>query len=319
MITTVTLNAAIDKTYYLDDFTTGQVWRVKSMRSVPGGKGINVARVIQQLGKSSFITGIVGGNNGEFICTELDHQGLQHEFIKVSGESRINLNIMEKANGSSTEILEPGPTIESDTIDQLKMLLKTATRVSKVFVFSGSLPPGAPVDLYRELIEAVQEEGAQAILDTSGHALVEGLKAKPYMIKPNEDEMRMLTGLDTVNEHQLFESIRQLMGRGIACVAVSLGARGAAVGFAKQLFLVHAPQIQANNPVGCGDSFTAGFAVGLESDLPIETCLLMAAAAGAANAMTEEAGNIRIVDYERFLKLSKVEKITPLFGVNNEK
>jgi tagatose 6-phosphate kinase len=309
MITTVTLNAAIDKTYYLNGFMLGHVNRVKEMRAIPGGKGINVARVIQQLGYNSFITGFAGGSNGQYIRSALAKQGLQFSFVEVLGESRINLNIIDQGKLTSTEILEQGPSIEKDQLEKMMDFLQAASRNSSVIVFSGSLPPGVPTDFYRSLIEVVKSEGAIAILDTSGEALLEGLKAKPFMIKPNEEELQAITGHKIMNEAELMDCIEQLMKQDIPCVVVSLGAKGAVVGYEGKLYRVHAPKTQAVNPVGSGDSFMAGFAIALENGFPIQTCLLMATASGTANVMTAEAGNIRLEDYERFLTLASVEKI----------
>jgi tagatose 6-phosphate kinase len=308
MITTVTLNAAIDKTYYLESFKIGQVSRVKTMRSVAGGKGINVARVIQQLGCASFIIGFAGGNNGQFIRSALELQSLPHELIEVSGESRINLNIIDETR-TSTEILETGPFIEKHQMTKFLEVLKNTAKRSKVVVLSGSLPPGVPVRFYKTLIEICQQEGALAILDTSGEALKEALKAKPFMIKPNEDELKTITGQEISTEDELLDMVKGIMEQGIVCVAVSLGAKGSIVGYKGQLYRVHTPVIEAVNPVGSGDSYTAGFAIGLEKGLAIETCLLMATAAGAANAVSEEAGNVNKDNYERFLLEANVTKI----------
>jgi tagatose 6-phosphate kinase len=309
MITTVTLNTAIDKTYYLESFQIGQVSRVKTMRSVAGGKGINVARVIQQLGYKSFITGFAGGHNGQFIRHALDKQSLEHAFVEVSGESRVNLNIIPSDTGTSTEILESGPLIEESEITQFLKVLEAAAKRSKVVVLSGSLPPGVPVQFYSTLIDICQQQGALAILDTSGQALKEGLHAKPYMIKPNEDELKAITGQEITKEADLLNIIRDIMELGIVCVAVSLGAKGSIVGFKGLIYRVQIPAIEAINPVGSGDSYTAGFAIGLENDLSIEECLKMAAAGGTANAVSEQAGDVKMADYLRFFKEVQVTRM----------
>ncbi|MEX2462127.1 MAG: 1-phosphofructokinase [Paenibacillaceae bacterium] len=309
MITTVTLNAAIDKTYYLESFKIGQVSRVKTMHAVAGGKGINVARVIQQLGYESLIIGFAGGDNGHYIRSALNLQSLRHEFIEVSGESRINLNIIENEKKTSTEILETGPFIEGPQISEFLEVFKNEARQSKVVVLSGSLPPGVPVHFYKTLIDISQQEGALAILDTSGEALKEGLKAKPFMIKPNEDELKAITGQEISTEAELLHSVRGIMEQGIDCVAVSLGAKGSIVGNKGHIYRVHTPAIEVVNPVGCGDSYMAGFAIGLERGVAIEECLMMAAAAGTANAMSEEAGNVKKDHYLHFLKETHVTRI----------
>ncbi|NHN33451.1 1-phosphofructokinase family hexose kinase [Paenibacillus agricola] len=192
MITTVTLNAAIDKTYYLPSFGLGQVSRVQRMFAEPGGKGINVARVIQQLGYPVIATGFVGGHNGRFIENALSQQGIEHDFIHVEGESRLCLNVIEESKGSSTELLEQGPVISEEAWQLMQAKLAHLAARSRIVCFSGSLPQGVPDDGYAQLIAIVKQAGCLAFLDTSGSALLQGIKALPDFVKPNEDEVRAL-------------------------------------------------------------------------------------------------------------------------------
>lgn len=301
MITTITLNAAIDKTFFLSRFELGKVSRVDNMYACPGGKGINVARVIHLLGGQSLASGYVGGSNGDFIEKELDKQGIAHDFVRVDGESRICLNIIDLYTKASTEILEPGPTIHSTQIEQMKQKVKQWSRRSEIIIFSGSVPKGVPANIYAELITIAKAEGTVTFLDASGDALLHGVKANPFFIKPNEEEVRKLIGRKPERESDLYDGMLELLRQGIECVIVSLGSGGCVAGYRNRLYRVKAPSIKAVNTVGCGDSLVAGMAVAISGGQSVEDGLRLAIAAGTANALTAEAGNVRIEDVDDLL------------------
>ncbi len=309
MITTVTLNAAIDKTYFVEGFELGKVSRIGQLISYPGGKGVNVARVAHLLGGSVQATGFVGGSNGQFIERELEKQGIRSGFVRVEGESRLCLNIIDSANHLSTELLEPGPEISELQAEEMKRRIRELAAGSGIVAMSGSLPKGLSSSFYAELIGIVREEGALAILDASGDALLHGIQAKPFMIKPNEQEVEKLLGKKLEQESDLYDSIHQLMRDGITCIVVSLGANGCVAGYDGSLYRVHAPRIEPVNTVGCGDSFVAGMAVSLRRGDSIEDALRLATATGTANALMAEAGNVRLEDVARLQLEVEIEAI----------
>jgi tagatose 6-phosphate kinase len=307
MITTVTLNAAIDKTYYVDRFELGKVNRVPKVLAVPGGKGINVARVLTQLGAQVTATGFVGGKNGEFIAEQLDKQGIPNDFVKVEGESRLCLNIID-AERRSTELLEPGAAIPEAALQQMLDKIRSLAGKSSLIAMSGSLPAGVPDDYYAELIRAARAVGCRVLLDTSKSPLLKGIEAVPYFIKPNEDEVKAL--LDPSDQQaDLHRQILALNERGIAYVIVTLGAEGSIAGVEGKLYRIRAPKVEAVNTVGCGDSFVAGMAFALERGDDAESALRLATAAGTANALTLEAGNVRKDDVERLQTEITIERI----------
>ncbi|GAA3400853.1 1-phosphofructokinase [Paenibacillus hodogayensis] len=308
-ITTVTLNAAIDKTYVMDAFPLGKVSRVAEMISVPGGKGINVARVAGQLGSQVRATGFVGGSNGDYIVKELTKTGLANDFVKVDGESRLCLNMIDKTAGTSTELLEPGPVVREEHLEAIREKVRQLAADSSIVALSGSLPKGAPAALYAELIHIARSAGATVLLDTSGDALVEGVKAKPFLIKPNEDEVGKLIGRKPERESDLYAGVLQLLEQGVGCVAVTLGAEGALAGYAGTLYRIRAPRIEAVNPVGSGDSFVAGMAAALAAGEPVLRALCLATACGTANALNPQAGDVRTEDVQRLLAEVAVETI----------
>lgn len=301
MILSVCLNPAIDKTYSIDHFVKGKVSRVASMNSQPGGKGINVARVAKELGASSIVTGFVGGSSGHYLKNGLYEIGIEHQFVDVQGETRTCLNVIDKKNGSSTEILEQGPIINQTSIDQLKDEVMQFSRGSKVIVMSGSLPSGVPATMYAELLTMLQTANVPVLLDTSGEALSYGIRAAPFFVKPNEHEIKALSGKAVKDDNRHIQSIHWLLEQGISCPVISLGKQGAYAGNQNKLFRIKPPEVKAVNSVGSGDAFVAGMAVGIANGYSIEDCFRWAAAAGAANTLSFGAGVVRRKDVNALL------------------
>lgn len=302
MITTVTLNAAIDKTYSVKSFEMDRVSRVSDMIAVPGGKGINVARVARLLGEPVTAAGFVAGFNGQFIRSGLDTEGIPHDFTEVPGESRLCLTVLDADNGTQTELLEPGPAIAESSLQSLKEKVKALAGRSTHVCFSGSLPLGCPPTLYAELITLAKDAGAEAVLDASGDALAAGLEAMPLLIKPNEHEIVRLLGRPASSDDELAACIRELMQRGIRHVVVSLGARGALAGSGGRVRRVAIPAIRAVNPVGSGDAMVAGMVTALRRGSGDADAVRFGAACGTANALQMQAGVVTAEDVERIYR-----------------
>ncbi|WP_274651140.1 1-phosphofructokinase [Paenibacillus humicola] len=307
MITTVTLNAAIDKTYYLPRFPIGQVTRVSNMSVDAGGKGLNVARVIKQLGFPVMAAGFVGGYNGQYIENTLKQSGIPHDFVHVDGESRICLNIIDESAATSSELLEPGPSITEEQIGELKRKLAGLAARSRVVCFSGSLPAGVPLDIYADLIRIAKAEGAFVFLDTSGEALRCGLEAGPCLIKPNEEEAIALLGKAGGGEEDYFRALEDFCGNRISRTVVSLGGSGALALWEGSRYRIRIPAVPVVNTVGSGDAFLAGMAAALADGRGPEDCLRLAAAAGTANALQRRTGWVEPADVDNLLGLVTVE------------
>ena len=299
-VVTVTLNAAVDKTYLVPTLPLGRVTRVPEMVAYPGGKGVNVARVLKQLGVDVVAAGFVAGHNGAFIRTELTKQGIAHDFVDLPGESRLCLNILHDG-GTSTELLEPGPTVTEADLEALERKLAALAADAAIVAFSGSAPSGAPADVYARLIAVARAAGALAFLDTSGALLVEGLRAKPDFVKPNQDEIAALQRRPAATDGDLAALVRELVAGGIGCAAITLGADGSLVGADGAVYRVRVPALPVVSAVGCGDAFVAGFAAATLRGEPIEARLRLAAAAACANALHREAGRVDAAELERLL------------------
>lgn len=301
MILTVTLNAAIDKRYVVEEVRTGEVNRVKECVYTPGGKGLNVSKPAAIYGAEVTATGFVGGHAGHYIEDALEPFGIKSAFYHMEAESRSCINIWDEENQLQTEFLEPGFTVTEADFERFLEHFQGLAADADVVTISGSVPKGLDGTAYQRMVKLVREAGKPVILDTSGKLLEQGIKAAPTMIKPNLDEIRMLTGKDCTDPEEIIEAAKVLHGRGIRIVTVSLGGDGAVVVSDEGAYRARVPRIHAVNTVGCGDSMTAGFALGLSEGLSIKETLRKASAVSAAAAMREETGFFVKEDMERLL------------------
>lgn len=308
MILVINLNASVDKRYRLKDLVKGEVMRASEVDNTPGGKGIHVANVATILGEDCIATGYLGGKSGEFISEKLEDYGIKQDFVKIGGETRSCLAIITDS-GDQTEILEPGPTVTAEEqkvfIEKYKELLKKATVVAA----SGSMPKGLPTDFYSQLVELAYQAGKPFLLDTSGEALIQGIKAQPYFVKPNNDEIKVLAGKELASDEDIVEALKGFMADGIKLPVISLGAKGSMAGYNQHVYKITVPRIECKNPVGSGDSFVAGIAVGIERGMSIEDILALGAACGTANAMEDESGFVRKEIVEELFPQIKIHQI----------
>ena len=193
MILTVTLNPAVDKTCQIARLLPGEVNRLEKTFSVAGGKGINVTKILRQFHLPAAAMGFLGGYTGRMIEDAVMELGAECHFTRIQGETRTNVNLLG-ADGYVTELLEPGPEISKEELANFKKEFEYCLEQSSLVVLSGSVPKGVPADIYGELAARCRAEGRRVILDTSGELLREGVKEKPYMIKPNKRELEFLAG-----------------------------------------------------------------------------------------------------------------------------
>lgn len=309
MILTVTLNAAIDKRYVVDDCRMGEVNRVKECTYVPGGKGLNVSKPASIYGAEVVATGFVGGHAGNYIEEALNPFGIKSAFYHVEGESRSCINIWDEVNHVQTEFLEPGFTLTEEDFRGFEEKFQELVKDADVVAMSGSVPKGLDGTAYPRLVRIVKEAGKPVILDTSGKLLEMGIEAKPSMIKPNIDEIRMLTGKSCDDLNEIIEAARTIHQKGVEIVAVSLGADGSLAVSDEGVFRAVVPKIDAVNTVGCGDSMIAGFALGISEGLSLPETLRRASAISAAAAMREETGFFVMEDMESLLPQIQITKI----------
>ncbi|MDO4276209.1 MAG: 1-phosphofructokinase [Eubacteriales bacterium] len=309
MITTVTLNASIDKAYYMQaPIENGTVMRVASCRNSAGGKGLNVARIVKLCGSSVKATGFVGGFNGNYLQDLLNKDGIPNEFCHVKGETRSCINILDEKFGS-TEYLEPGCEITLDEEQQFLDLFSRIVKESDIVTISGSVPKGISPDIYGRMISDIKKAEKKVILDTSGELLKQGIESCPTMIKPNQDEIEMLFQVEIHNRDEVVFYAKQLHCKGIPYVVISLGGDGALLVCKEGTFQGIPPKVEVVNTVGCGDSMVGALAVALErKDTPVDA-LKYAVAVAAANALSPNTGEFSPQVFKEILEQVTVEKL----------
>lgn len=310
MIITVTLNPSIDVAYQLETFQLDGVNRVQDVRKTAGGKGLNVTRVLQQLGDPVLATGFLGGGLGQVLAQELDRQGIGHSFQEIAGETRNCVAVLHQ--GQQTEILEQGPEISPEEAQAFTAHFKELLAEAQWVVFSGSLPKGLPVDFYVSLITLCQEAGVGVLLDTSGASLEAVLEssARPNLIKPNLEELSQLVGREvSLDLADLKALLAHERFAGIDWIVVSLGAAGAFAKHGDKYYRVRIPKIEVVNPVGSGDSTVAGLASGLSQGLADADVLKRGNLLGMLNAQEEATGFVNLDKAADLLEQIEVEEV----------
>lgn len=308
MIGTITLNPAVDRRYNIDELTKNTVKRTEDYHASAGGKGLNVSRVAKILGEDVFAFGFLGGNTGYFIREEISKLDIIDKFTGIEGTTRTCLNIIDN-NGDNIEVLEKGPNISND--DKVKFIEEFKNEVDKldIITISGSLPKGLDMDIYSDIIDIASNKAKKVILDTSGDVLLENLKSKPFLVKPNKEELENITRIKLDSEAAIKMAAHKVLRRGAKNIAISLGSDGMYFFGEEGNFKVDIPKIDVLNTVGSGDSSVAGFAYALSNSLEIEEVLKYANACGMSNAMEKSTGKINITKVNELIEKIIVKEI----------
>lgn len=305
MISTVTLNPALDKSIYIDRLRPNDANRINKIEIDAGGKGVNASRVLKELGSRTMALGFLGGQTGRFIEQVLSNEGVPGDFVRIERETRTNISVQESTGAPPTVFNEPGATVTEDEIAELFAKVRKVARKSSIVIFGGSLPPGVPTDLYKTLIGVVNEAGAKSVLDSDGEPMRQGLEARPFMIKPNRDEIRRLLGVEIRSPKDGIPALETLQEKGVEVVVISFGADGAIAGSGDGIWLAVPPKIKVVSTIGSGDSMVAGITHILSQGGSLDEALRWGTAAGAATAMTDGTA---IGRHEQVLSL--LDKVT---------
>ncbi len=301
MIYTITLNPALDKTVEIPSLTIDSVNRITTLRTDPGGKGINVSKVIRKLGGESIAVGILAGNTGRAICAAVENIGIKTAFRFVNGETRTNLKVIDPINHTNTDLNEPGITISEDVLNELLSELLSRIQENDIVVLSGSLPKGSPEDTYSVWGNACKKAGAKVILDADGELLKNGLTSSPYLIKPNHHEISELMGKKLEKPNELKKAARTLMSQySIAKIIVSMGGAGALFVTPDETIYAEGLKVPVKSTVGTGDSVVAALAISEESGKNLQDTVRLSIACGAANVM---CSGTQAAEYETVKKL----------------
>lgn len=286
MILAVSLNPAVDRTVAVEMLTVDGVNRVVSSRRDPGGKGINVAKVVRSLGGDPLATGILGGETGAYIQTQLDHMGIRHDFVIREEPTRINLKVTDLLRRTMTELNEPGEPVTDAELEQVWAKIRTAVKPGDVVVLSGANPPGVAPDTLARWITALRENGVMTALDTVGEALRLGIEARPTFIKPNREELSEYFGEPLHYQRDVLAAARQVVENGVERVVVSMGGEGALFVSREEVLLGHGIPVEVNSTVGSGDAMLAAILHYLQQGCTWEQTARWAIATGTANVMT---------------------------------
>ena len=309
MIYTVTLNPAIDKTVVIENFRAGGVNRVVSVREDAGGKGINVSKCLKNLGEETVAAMILAGSTGKRLENMLDDLGIPVLSIWTEGENRTNLKIIDPVSHKNTDINEPGPVVSEALLEAFKEKLGEKIRPGDIVVLSGSLPAGVDRGLYGTWTAYFRNLGACVFLDADGEPMKTGLKAVPYMIKPNNDELAALLGKESLGVEEMLAEGRRLLDTGIEEIVISLGGDGALFVSRDGAFRAAGLDVPVKSTVGAGDSVVAAMAYGRSRNLCREAKIRLAVAMGAGSVMQsgtqppEEKLVWELADRVRFEKL----------------
>ncbi|WOD39581.1 1-phosphofructokinase [Nodosilinea sp. E11] len=277
-IATVTLNPAIDQTVSIANFQANAVNRVDWKQDDAGGKGVNVASFLAEAGHQVSVSGFLGRGNHALFKSLFHQKRIDDHFVYLPGETRINIKIVDDAQGQVTDINYPGQAPTHQDVATLKQTIHALVQHCDWFVFSGSVPAGMSTEIYDELIGPLKAQDKTVVLDTSGDALRFGLPAKPDLIKPNQAELEEVLNVRLSGHAEIVAAARELIGSGIRYVVVSMGAEGALFIDRTQAFHAQPPPVAIKSTVGAGDAMVAGTVAGLVSGESLRDCATLGTA-----------------------------------------
>jgi tagatose 6-phosphate kinase len=286
-----------------------EVNRAETTLDGAAGKSINVAKVLKALGENPTATGFLGGNRGACVEAALKDRGIETEFVKIAIETRQCTTVIDQSAGTITELVQESDAVPKVRYSQLLEVVRKWADRCRAIVMSGTLTPRAPTDFYRHCIELATERSLLSVVDAKGPALIEALKARPGVVKPNRSELAATVGYQLASETDLMSAMWELYERGALRVIVTSGKDPALAFDGQRFWRIHAPKISAINPIGSGDAFTAGLVWRLLRGADLGEACRWASATGAANALTMMAGEVRRKDVQRLAAEVKVEEI----------
>lgn len=308
MITVAGFNTAIDRLIQLDALEPGEVHRARSEQVYPGGKGVHVAQTIAALGERVQLVGLVDAAHRNLICRRMSERGVLFHGVEVTGELR-HCMALRDASGRITEILGQGPLLSQSECDGLLRDFRRSVDESDLVILSGSLPRGFAATVYAELASYAKGAGLRCLVDASGEVMRHAVEVRPFLIKPNRDEIGELRQTPVNDLDGAVASVRNLLAQGVTMPVVTLGALGAIAGNETGIWHAELSLDQVRNTVGSGDCLLAGLAVGVARGMNVEDTLRLAAACGAANAQGEETGFAERRAVEALLPQVRVQRL----------
>jgi tagatose 6-phosphate kinase len=298
MIAVAGLNSAVDKLLEVDALTPGLVLRARDVRAWPGGKGVHVATCAAALDQPVRLTGLVDDAHREWFATWLRARAVDFHAIDTPTPIRTCLAIREPG-GRTTEILEPGATIDTDIIEAAVHTVINVCRKASIAILTGSVPTGMSSDTYARVVAALTD--TRVLVDASGDVLRQAIDARPFAVKPNQAEAEALTGKTIDSPAAAATAARLLLESGVRLAVISLGRQGAVACWSDQACHVEAGAVEVANEVGAGDCLLGALGAALARGDEIADALRLAVAAGTAKVLSPETGGVRRSDIDALL------------------
>lgn len=287
MIYTVTLNPALDNTIILDSLTLGHVNRsTKSITDV-GGKGINVSKVVRVLDGESCTLGFLGQDNSDIFIKYLKDLDIANDFVFVKGETRRNIKIAETSKNVYTDINQQGFEVTNEDVESVLNKISTLLKSDDIVVLSGSLPKGVGKDIYYRIITDLKSKNIKTVLDADGEVLKISLYAKPYLIKPNINELKDIFQFNEEDINEVIRIASEIVNSGIEMVVISMGEKGSLFVDKDNVLLAHPVKIDVKSTVGAGDSMVGGLVYGLDKNYSSQDIFKLASACATAKVAKE--------------------------------
>ena len=310
MIGTITLNPSIDQSIVVDKLVKDDANRAKSIQVTAGGKGINVSKVIRELGGRTRAYALLGGFTGKYLKELARPLDFPLVTERVRENTRVNTIITDLRDDTQTRVSAPGPVIRDSEMGRFVRRLLAVRPKPAFWALGGSLSRGMRPTVYRRLVQRLQKNGTPCVLDTDDQALKYGVEARPFMIKPNEYEMQRLCGRRLRSLEDYVLSARHWVRQGIGLVVVSLGDKGALFADARQVFHAEPPRgIEAHSKVGAGDSLIGGVLLGLTRKMELKEAARWGIAAASSAVMREAPRLCRKSDIPGLIRKVKIRHL----------
>lgn len=287
MITTITLNPAIDATWFLDSFDEEEINRLQGKKIDAGGKGINISRFLTMMGCPTLAMGFCGGANGALLTSLLEEAQVSSALTPIGGETRQNVTIFVEKGSKTIKINEAGPEIKAAEIAAFETMLLSQAKQGEFIVLAGKNPPGVDGRTTIDLLLKAKQAGAQIVVDSESLTLQEIVALGPTLIKPNELEFARMLGRPLDTQQALIQAAREVVAQGVCYVVISMGGDGLLGVSAEEAYKVEVPKIEVRSTVGAGDSVVAGTLMALSQGKPFREAICMGASFGSAMASTD--------------------------------
>jgi len=303
------MNPAVDEEYFLPEFHVGSWFRANKVDHSAGGKGINVSIILAQLGYENAAMGFLAGYNGEYVRDELRKHQITTNFVHVSGETRTNVFIVDETGNLETGIAEPGPYVPEEALERFLVNYKRMLGRANLVFIGGSLPPGVPQDIYRELITTAKEEGKEVFVDAAGVSLAAALDARPTFAKLDYRHSARSTGFLPTSLDNIIELFREAHAQGIKCCLASYRCYGEVFSLPGGVYLAEIDREKVVSMLGAGEALMAGFIVGKKENMSEEDHIRFAMACACEDTRHVEKGVYSRKAVEELMSSIQVDKL----------